>query len=216
MTATKFSIWRHVICEICKKNWLKLPIPGPQIGRYNLHPLIEGHHCQLDNQCKETMINNNDCWFGQLTNREGEQRKIERGRERKRRQRRERKREKRKKKGERNTPRINEQWRQCLESQRSPGARWWSTICSDGPLFPSIVWPPPSSVCSNHRHSKSFALIESDPSKWINIYSESFHSPLSSDRNVPKIPKRVPKLFFVPKTRRSAIFPGVPQLVIGC
>ena len=79
MATTKFSIWRHVICEICKKNWLKLPIPGPQIGRYNLHPLIEGHHCQLDNQCKETMNKNKDCRVGQLTNREGSRDKKKEG-----------------------------------------------------------------------------------------------------------------------------------------
>ena len=30
-------------------------------------PLIEGHHRQLDNQCKDPMDNNKDCRVGQLT-----------------------------------------------------------------------------------------------------------------------------------------------------
>ena len=62
----KFSIWRHMICEICK-NWPKSPISGLQGGRYNLHPLIGGHHCQLDTQCRDPMNNNKDCRVGQLT-----------------------------------------------------------------------------------------------------------------------------------------------------
>ena len=32
-----------------------------------LHPLIGGHHCQLDNQCRDPMKNNKDCRVGQLT-----------------------------------------------------------------------------------------------------------------------------------------------------
>ena len=32
-----------------------------------LHPLIGGHHCQLDNQCRDPMNNNKDCRVGQLT-----------------------------------------------------------------------------------------------------------------------------------------------------
>ena len=60
MATTKFSIWRHVICEICNKNWLKSHISGLHSGRYNLHPLIRGHHCQLDNQCRDPITNNKD------------------------------------------------------------------------------------------------------------------------------------------------------------
>ena len=38
MAKTKFSIWRYVICEICKKKWVKSPISGLQSGWYNLPP----------------------------------------------------------------------------------------------------------------------------------------------------------------------------------
>ena len=67
MATAKLSIWRCVICEICNKNWLKSPISGLQSGRYNLHFLIRGHHCQLDDQCRDAINNDKDCWVGQLT-----------------------------------------------------------------------------------------------------------------------------------------------------
>ena len=34
-----------------QKHWLNLPFHGLQSDRYNLHSIIGGHHCQLDNQC---------------------------------------------------------------------------------------------------------------------------------------------------------------------
>ena len=68
MARTKFSIWRYVICEICKKNWSNRPFLASRVADTISPPPIEGHHRQLDNQCKDPMDNNKDCRVGQLTN----------------------------------------------------------------------------------------------------------------------------------------------------
>ena len=61
MAKTKFSIWRYVICDICLQG-----------GRFNLHLIIGGHHCQQDNQCRDPMKNKKDCRVGQLTIKPGD------------------------------------------------------------------------------------------------------------------------------------------------
>ena len=68
MAKTKFSIWRYVICEICKKNGSNRPFLASRVANTIFPPPIEGHHRQLDNQCKDPMDNNKDCRVGQLTN----------------------------------------------------------------------------------------------------------------------------------------------------
>ena len=68
MAKTKFSIWRYVICEICKKMGKIAHFWPPEWLIQSSPPLIEGHHRQLDNQCKDPMDNNKDCRVGQLTN----------------------------------------------------------------------------------------------------------------------------------------------------
>ena len=67
MAKTKFSIWRYVICEICKKNGSNRPFLASRVADTIFPPLIEGHHRQLDNQCRDPMNNNKDCRVGQLT-----------------------------------------------------------------------------------------------------------------------------------------------------
>ena len=68
MAKTKFSIWRYIICEICKKNGSNRPFLASRVADTIFPPPIEGHHRQLDNQCKDPMDNNKDCRVGQLTN----------------------------------------------------------------------------------------------------------------------------------------------------
>ena len=72
MAKTKFSIWRYIICEICKKNGSNRPFLASRVADTIFPPPIEGHHRQLDNQCKDPMDNNKDCRVGQLTNIERE------------------------------------------------------------------------------------------------------------------------------------------------
>ena len=67
MAKTKFSIWRYIICEICKKNGSNRPFLASRVADTIFPPPIEGHHRQLDNQCKDPMDNNKDCRVGQLT-----------------------------------------------------------------------------------------------------------------------------------------------------
>ena len=67
MAKTKFSIWRYVICEICKKNGSNRPFLASRVADTIFPPPIEGLHRQLDNQCKDPMDNNKDCRVGQLT-----------------------------------------------------------------------------------------------------------------------------------------------------
>ena len=67
MAKTKFSIWRYIICEICKKNGSNRPFLASRVADTIFPPPIEGHHRQLDNQCKDPMANNKDCRVGQLT-----------------------------------------------------------------------------------------------------------------------------------------------------
>ena len=68
MAKTKFSIWRYVICEICKKNGSNRPFLASRVADTIFPPPIEGHHRQLDNQCKDPMDKTKDCRVGQLTN----------------------------------------------------------------------------------------------------------------------------------------------------
>ena len=68
MAKTKFSIWRYIICEICKKNGSNRPFLASRVADTIFPPPIEGYHRQLDNQCKDPMDNNKDCRVGQLTN----------------------------------------------------------------------------------------------------------------------------------------------------
>ena len=67
MAKTKFSIWRYVICEICKKNGSNRPFLASRVADTIFPPPIEGHHRQLDNQCKDPMDKTKDCRVGQLT-----------------------------------------------------------------------------------------------------------------------------------------------------
>ena len=67
MAKTKFSIWRYIICEICKKNGSNRPFLASRVADTIFPPHIEGHHRQLDNQCRDPMNNNKDCRVGQLT-----------------------------------------------------------------------------------------------------------------------------------------------------
>ena len=67
MAKTKFSIWRYIICEICKKNGSNRPFLASRVADTIFPPPIEGYHRQLDNQCKDPMDNNKDCRVGQLT-----------------------------------------------------------------------------------------------------------------------------------------------------
>ena len=67
MAKTKFSIWRYIICEICKKNGSNRPFLASRVADTIFPPPIEGHHCQLDNQCKDPMDKTKDCRVGQLT-----------------------------------------------------------------------------------------------------------------------------------------------------
>ena len=67
MAKTKFSTWRYVICEICKKNGSNRPFLASRVADTIFPPLIEGHHRQLDNQCKDPMDKTKDCRVGQLT-----------------------------------------------------------------------------------------------------------------------------------------------------
>ena len=68
MAKTKFSIWRYIICEICKKNGSNRPFLASRVADTIFPPPIEGYHRQLDNQCKDPMDNKKDCRVGQLTN----------------------------------------------------------------------------------------------------------------------------------------------------
>ena len=68
MAKTKFSIWRYIICEICKKNGSNRPFLASRVADTIFPPPIEGHHRQLDNQCKDPMDKTKDCRVGQLTN----------------------------------------------------------------------------------------------------------------------------------------------------
>ena len=68
MAKTKFSIWRYIICEICKKNGSNRPFLASRVADTIFPPPIEGHHRQLDNQCKDPMDKTKDCQVGQLTN----------------------------------------------------------------------------------------------------------------------------------------------------
>ena len=70
MAKTKFSIWRYVICEICKKNGSNRPFLASRVADTIFPPPIEGHHRQLDNQCKDPMDKTKDCRVGQLTSKE--------------------------------------------------------------------------------------------------------------------------------------------------
>ena len=72
MAKTKFSIWRYVICEICKKNGSNRPFLASRVADTIFPPPIEGHHRQLDNQCKDPMDKTKDCRVGQLTTRMSE------------------------------------------------------------------------------------------------------------------------------------------------
>ena len=72
MAKTKFSIWRYIICEICKKNGSNRPFLASRVADTIFPPPIEGHHRQLDNQCKDPMDKNKDCRVGQLTNQSGD------------------------------------------------------------------------------------------------------------------------------------------------
>ena len=67
MAKTKFSIWRYIICEICKKNGSNRPFLASRVADTIFPPPIEGHHRQLDNQCKDPMDKTKDCRVGQLT-----------------------------------------------------------------------------------------------------------------------------------------------------
>ena len=55
---------RHIICEVCRKKVTQIAYG---LHAIQLHPLIDGHQCQLHNECRDPMNNNKDCWVEQLT-----------------------------------------------------------------------------------------------------------------------------------------------------
>ena len=58
----------HMKNTLCKKKWVKTPIPALSSDQSNLQTPIWGRHHQLDDQNKNPNINNRDHLVGQLTN----------------------------------------------------------------------------------------------------------------------------------------------------